>query len=77
MAYRRRYHWPEFQLNIWIILNLAGSATCLGIFAWFLTVQAQLELGMPWYVPFHITYLPPTKPLTIYNTHIYTNKEEG
>lgn len=47
---RRRYHWPEIQLNIWIVIVLAGSATCLGIFAWFMTVQTQMELGIPWYV---------------------------
>lgn len=48
---RRRYYWPELQLNIWIIVVLSGSATCLGIFAWFMTVQAQMQLGTPWYDP--------------------------
>lgn len=45
---RRRYHWPELQLNLWILIVLSGSATCLGIFAWFIVVQMQLELGIPW-----------------------------
>lgn len=45
---RPRYHWPEFQLNVWIIVVLAGSATCLGIFSWFMVVQTQMELGTPW-----------------------------
>lgn len=45
---RFRYHWPEIQLNIWLIVVLAGSATCLGIFAWFMTVQSQMDLGVPW-----------------------------
>lgn len=45
---RRRYHWPELQLNIWILIVLAGSAVCLGIFAWFMVVQGQLDLGIPW-----------------------------
>jgi hypothetical protein len=45
---RRRYRWPELQLNIWIIIVLAGSAICLGIFAWFMAVQSQLRLGTPW-----------------------------
>ncbi|KEY77649.1 hypothetical protein BA78_7981 [Aspergillus fumigatus] len=44
---RRRYRWPELQLNIWIIIVLAGSAICLGIFAWFMAVQSQLRLGTP------------------------------
>lgn len=47
---RPRYHWPEIQLNIWLIVVLTGSATCLGIFAWFMTVQSQMDLGVPWYV---------------------------
>ncbi|BDD56956.1 hypothetical protein MAP00_002371 [Monascus purpureus] len=55
MPYRRRYYWPEFQLSIWIILSLAASATCLGVFAWFLTVQSQMGLGTPWIMPFMVT----------------------
>ncbi|OKL62929.1 hypothetical protein UA08_01507 [Talaromyces atroroseus] len=51
-AARRRYHWPEVQLNIWLITVLAGSGTCLGIFAWFMAVQSQLHLGTPWLFPF-------------------------
>jgi hypothetical protein len=45
---RRRYRWPEIQLNIWIIIVLSASAICLGIFAWFMAVQSQLRLGTPW-----------------------------
>ncbi|GAQ36438.1 hypothetical protein AKAW_06979 [Aspergillus niger] len=45
----RRYHWPELQLNIWIIVVLSSSAICLGIFAWFMTVQNDLGLEVPWY----------------------------
>jgi hypothetical protein len=45
---RLNYHWPEIQLNIWLIVVLAGSATCLGIFSWFMTVQSTMELGTPW-----------------------------
>ncbi|KAL2222882.1 hypothetical protein M432DRAFT_25852 [Thermoascus aurantiacus ATCC 26904] len=55
MAAGRRYYWPELQLNIWILVVLVGSATCMGIFAWFLTVQAQLELGTPWLFPYMVT----------------------
>ena len=47
---RRRYHWPEAQLNLWLIIILAAAATCLGIFAWFMAVQHQMRLGTPWLV---------------------------
>ncbi|KAJ5132787.1 hypothetical protein N7448_006945 [Penicillium atrosanguineum] len=52
---RPRYHWPEFQLNVWLIVVLAGSATCLGIFSWFMVVQTQMDLGTPWLFPFMVT----------------------
>ncbi|KAJ6096188.1 hypothetical protein N7486_006934 [Penicillium sp. IBT 16267x] len=51
---RLNYHWPEIQLNIWLIVVLAGSATCLGIFSWFMTVQSTMELGTPWLFPFMV-----------------------
>jgi hypothetical protein len=47
-ARSRRYHWPEVQLNLWILIVLAAAATCLGIFAWFIVVQEQLRVGIPW-----------------------------
>lgn len=47
---RRRYHWPEVQLNLWIFVVLAGAATVLGINAWFIVVQDQLKIGIPWLV---------------------------
>lgn len=47
---RRRYHWPEVQLNLWILIILAAAATDLGIFAWFITVQNQMKIGIPWWV---------------------------
>jgi hypothetical protein len=50
---RRRYQWPEVQLNLWILIILAASATVLGIFAWFITVQNQLQIGTPWYAAIH------------------------
>jgi protein-S-isoprenylcysteine O-methyltransferase Ste14 len=46
----KHYLWPEIQLNIWILIVLAASCVCLGIFAWFISVQAELNLGIPWYV---------------------------
>jgi uncharacterized membrane protein len=45
---RRRYVWPEVQLNLWIFVVLAGAATVLGINAWFIAVQNQMNLGIPW-----------------------------
>jgi hypothetical protein len=47
---RTKYHWPPIQLNFWILIMLVGSATILGINAYFITVQKQLEVGIPWYV---------------------------
>ncbi|PYI10144.1 hypothetical protein BO78DRAFT_306241 [Aspergillus sclerotiicarbonarius CBS 121057] len=52
---RRRYHWPELQLNVWILVVLSSSAICLGIFAWFMTVQNELELEVPWLFPYMVT----------------------
>ena len=46
---RRKYRWPEVQLNLWIFIVLAGAATVLGINAWFISVQNQLRIGVPWY----------------------------
>lgn len=45
---RKRYRWPEVQLNIWVILFLASSAVITGIFGYFITVQQQLQDGIPW-----------------------------
>jgi hypothetical protein len=45
-----KYHWPAQQLNFWILVMLAGSATNLGVFAYFMTIQTRLVLGIPWYV---------------------------
>lgn len=47
---RRRYRWPEVQLNLWIFIVLAGASTVLGINAWFISVQQQMRIGIPWYV---------------------------
>ncbi|KAJ5722608.1 arginase [Penicillium malachiteum] len=52
---RLSYHWPEIQLNIWLIVVLAGSATCLGIFSWFMIIQSTMKLGTPWLFPFMVT----------------------
>lgn len=55
----RRYHWPELQLNCWLLIVLSSSAICLGIFAWLMAVQSQLKLGTPWY-PSLLSYPPYT-----------------
>ncbi|KAI9778162.1 MAG: hypothetical protein M1835_004997 [Candelina submexicana] len=52
---RRKYHWPEAQLNLWIIIMLAAGATVLGIFAEFITIQNQMQLGIPWIMPYNVT----------------------
>lgn len=57
MERRRKYHWPEAQLNFWLIIFLAASATVLGIFAYFITVQQQLTVGIPWFVLYSGTNL--------------------
>lgn len=44
----RRYRWPAVQLNFWLLIMLVASCTILGIFASFITVQNQLEVGIPW-----------------------------
>ncbi|EIT76560.1 hypothetical protein BDV35DRAFT_384556 [Aspergillus flavus] len=51
---RRRYHWPELQLNIWILIVLSASAICMGIFAWLVSVQSEMRLGTPWLFPFMV-----------------------
>jgi hypothetical protein len=43
-----RYHWPDAQLNFWILIFLVSSATLLGIMASFMSIQNQLQLGTPW-----------------------------
>ncbi|ODM19295.1 hypothetical protein SI65_05912 [Aspergillus cristatus] len=50
----RRYHWPELQLNFWLLIVLASSCVNLGIFAWLMAVQSQLKLGTPWLFPFMV-----------------------
>lgn len=45
---RTKYHWPAMQLNFWLLIMLIGASTILGIYASFITVQQQLEVGIPW-----------------------------
>ncbi|KAH8758210.1 hypothetical protein BGZ57DRAFT_932591 [Hyaloscypha finlandica] len=52
---RTKYHWPALQLNFWLLIMIIGSATILGIFSYFASVQQQLQVGTPWYFPYWIT----------------------
>ncbi|MCJ1236238.1 hypothetical protein MMC14_004216 [Varicellaria rhodocarpa] len=52
---RRRYHWPDAQLQFWIFIFLVASSVTLGIFAYFIVVQQTLEQGIPWLFPYQIT----------------------
>lgn len=47
---RTKYHWPAFQLNFWLLIMLIASCVVTGIFSYFITVQQQLQIGIPWYV---------------------------
>lgn len=51
---KTKYHWPAVQLNIWLLIMIVGSATVLGIFANFMTIQTQLRVGTPWYFPYWV-----------------------
>lgn len=46
--YQRHFMWPEIQLNVWLLVVLVAGGCCAGMFAWFLVVQAKLEVGVPW-----------------------------
>ncbi|EME40220.1 hypothetical protein DOTSEDRAFT_158947 [Dothistroma septosporum NZE10] len=53
---RQSYYWPDWQLNVWIIIMLATGGVLVGVFANFVQVQNQLgKLGIPWIMPFGIT----------------------
>ncbi|KAI0475716.1 hypothetical protein GGR56DRAFT_666584 [Xylariaceae sp. FL0804] len=50
-----RYHWPAIQLNVWMFVMLAASALIVGVFGYFIGVQGQLGLFVPWYLPYFVT----------------------
>ncbi|KAL8832970.1 MAG: hypothetical protein Q9170_004606 [Blastenia crenularia] len=52
---RRKYHWPEAQLNFWLVIMIIASAVILGIFAYLVSIQNTLKLGIPWILPYMIT----------------------
>ncbi|KAG7006125.1 hypothetical protein G7Y79_00016g041100 [Physcia stellaris] len=51
---RRKYHWPEAQLNFWLIVMCAAGATQVGVFGYFMHVQAVMRQGVPWIFPYMI-----------------------
>ena len=51
---RRKYYWPQAQLNFWLLITFVAAGTNLGVFANFMTIQTQMNLGTPWLVyPHH------------------------
>jgi hypothetical protein len=47
---KRKYKWPEMQLNVWIIIMLTAASFETGAFAQFMQQQSVMKLGVPWYV---------------------------
>lgn len=43
-----RYYWPVGQFMIWRFIMYGTAGTLIGVFASFLTVQQQLQIGIPW-----------------------------
>lgn len=44
----RKFPWPDAQLNFWTIVMLATGGLILGVFADFMSIQSQMNLGIPW-----------------------------
>ena len=60
---RRKYYWPEAQLNFFLTIMLAAGATIMGINAYFMIVQNQVKAGQIWYAPLlHPPYAPSALP---------------
>ncbi|KAL9591525.1 MAG: hypothetical protein Q9179_007636 [Wetmoreana sp. 5 TL-2023] len=59
---RRKYHWPEAQLNFWFVIMIISSSVVLGIFAYLTSVQNSLKLGIPWYASPSSFPSPPKPP---------------
>lgn len=43
-----RYRWPVQQFLVWRFIVYGTAGTILGINAAFITIQEQLNLGIPW-----------------------------
>ena len=70
---RRKYLWPEAQLNFWLLVMMVAGSTILGISIYFMTVQHQVRAGQIWYESFapllHPPYYPATKvPWCVFGT---------
>jgi len=55
-SFRRRteFVWPQQQFNLWLVLVITTAAVLIGIFATFLQIQNQMQLGSPWLFPYGI-----------------------
>ncbi|KAM0798626.1 hypothetical protein BDR22DRAFT_360731 [Usnea florida] len=51
---KRKYIWPEAQLNFWLVVMIAAAATLVGVFSYFMHIQAVFRLGIPWIFPYSI-----------------------
>ncbi|KAL9076285.1 MAG: hypothetical protein Q9161_001001 [Pseudevernia consocians] len=51
---KRKYVWPEAQLNFWLIVMIAAAATIVGVFTYFMQLQSNFHLGVPWIFPYSI-----------------------
>ncbi|KAL9132891.1 MAG: hypothetical protein Q9175_005931 [Cornicularia normoerica] len=51
---KRKYIWPEAQLNFWLIVMIAAAATIVGVFTYFMQLQSVFHLGVPWIFPYSI-----------------------
>ncbi|MCJ1457013.1 hypothetical protein MMC28_007379 [Mycoblastus sanguinarius] len=51
---KRKYVWPEAQLNLWLVVMIAAGATLIGIFTYFMTVQSRFHVNSPWIFPYSI-----------------------
>lgn len=45
----KEWEWPTMLLLFWRFIMYATAGTLLGIFAYFIQVQQQMNLGSPWY----------------------------
>lgn len=50
VSHVRTYNWPPLQLNFWIFVMLLASSSIMGVFGYFITIQTQLLLPVPWCV---------------------------
>ncbi|ATY66163.1 hypothetical protein CCM_00465 [Cordyceps militaris CM01] len=51
----RTYDWPPYQVNIWLFVMLLAASSVLGVLATFMQTQSQLDLPVPWYIPYYLT----------------------